>query len=216
MAQEYEYDVNIEDIRDEIQALCDSYITNNRSRGLQPQTVYIPEEPYVLVLLQRTNDSVMRFAHMNSQTLLDKVTELYKDTKYTVCAKSHPLGDIGDHPPDEINISPDVFQATGSLHKIVAGAAAVYTVNSGSGFEALLHGKRVFTSGHCDYHWATTPVKNKQDLQDTMHLIEKPVNKDEILKFLHYALNECFVHVNDEQEIKKRIKFAISEYSTSL
>jgi len=217
LAQEYEYDVDIEDIRDEIQALCDSYITDNRSRNIQPQTAYIPNEPYVLVLLQRTNDSVMGFAHMNSQTLLDEVTELYKDTEYTVCVKSHPLADPDKNAGDEdITMSPEVFHATGSLHKIIAGATAVYTVNSGSGFEALLHGKRVFTSGDSDYHWVTTPVKNKQDLQDTMHLIEEPVDKDEILKFLHYALNEYFININDEQTIKQRIEFAMSEYAATL
>ncbi len=217
LAREYDYDMNIEDIRDEMQAFCDDYIANNRSRATQPQEAFIPEEPYVLVLLQRNNDTVMKFAHMDSQELLDEVTDLYKDTKYTVCAKSHPFKDtLKSAIKGDIFIGPDVFHATGSIHKIIAGATAVYTVNSGSGFEALLHGKRVFTSGDSDYHWATTTVKNKQDLQDTMHLIEEPVDKDEILKFLHYALNEYFIHIDDEQAIKDRIELAISQYSSSL
>ena len=217
LAQEYEYDVDIEDIRDEMQAFCNDYIASNLSRTIQPKEAFIPAEPYVLVLLQRTNDSVMKFAHMESQVLLDEVTKLYKDTEYTVCVKSHPLSPTEwQERPEEIIISPDVFHATGSVHKIIAGATAVYTVNSGTGFEALLHGKRVFTSGDSDYHWVTTPVKNKQDLQDTMHLIEEPVDKDEILRFLHYALNEYFVNVNDEEAIKQRIKFAMSEYAATL
>lgn len=217
LAREYEYDVDIEDIRDEMQKFCDDYIASNRSRALQPQEAYIPKEPYVLVLLQRNNDTVMEFAHMDSQVLLDEVTELYKDTGYTVCVKSHPFKDtLKTHGDGDIRLSPDVFHATGSLHKIIAGATAVYTVNSGSGFEALLHGKRVFTSGDSDYHWVTTTVKNKQDLRDTMHLIEEPVDKDEILKFLHYALNEYFVSIHDKQRIRERIELAISQYATSL
>ena len=217
LAREYDYDVDIEDIRDEMQAFCDDYISNNRSRAIHPQTAYIPEEPYVLVLLQRPNDSVMNFAHMKPQMLLNEVAELYKDTKYTVCVKPHPFkDDMKTAGEEDIFIGPDMFHATGSLHKIIAGASAVYTVNSGSGFEALLHGKRVFTSGDCDYHWVTTPVKNKQDLQDTMHLVDEPVDKDEILKFLHYALNEYFINVNDEEKIKERIKFAMGEYSKTL
>ena len=218
LAKEYDHDIDIEDIRDEMQAFCDNYIESNQSRAIQPQNAYIPEEPYVLVLTQRSNDSVIRkFAYMNSQKLLDEVTELYKDTKYKVCVKTHPFSEPGRYYGDEyIRMSPDVFHATGSLHKIIAGAAAIYTVNSGSGFEALLHGKRVFTSGKCDYHWVTTTVKNKQDLRDTMHLVEEPVNEDEILKFLHYALNEYFVNVHDEQKIKDRIELAVSQYSSSL
>lgn len=217
LAKEYEYDVDIENIRDEMQAFCDNYISRNRSRAIQPEAAYLPKEPYVLVLLQRNNDTVMEFAHMDSQVLLDEVTEVYKDTKYKVCAKSHPFKDtLKTYGDGDVKIGPDVFHATGSLHKIIAGAAAVYTVNSGSGFEALLHSKRVFTSGHSEYHWVTTTVKNRQDLQDTMHLVEEPVDKDAILKFLHYALNKYFVNVNDRQSIKDRLELAISQYSTSL
>lgn len=217
LAQEYEYDVDIKDIRDEMQTFCDNYIASNSSRTIQPQEAFIPNKPYVLVLAQRPGDNVMKFAHMDSQVLLNEITELYKDTEYTVCVKSHPLSEPGLYSSDvEITMSPEVFHATGSVHKIIAGATAVYTVNSGSGFEALLHGKRVFTSGDCDYHWVTIPVKNRQDLQDTMHLIEEPVDKDEILKFLHYALNKYFININDEQAIKQRIEFAISEYAATL
>jgi len=218
LAKDYEYDVDIEDIRDEMQTFCDDYIASNRSRAIQPEAAFVPKEPYVLVLTQRSNDSVIReFAYMDSQKLLDEVTELYKDTSYTVCVKTHPFSEPERYCSDEyIRMSPDVFHATGSLHKIIAGAAAVYTVNSGSGFEALLHGKRVFNSGKSDYHWVTTTVKNKQDLQDTMHLVEESVDKDEILKFLHYALNKYFVNVNDRQGIKERLEFAIKNYATSL
>lgn len=218
LAKEYNYDIDIEDIRDEIQEFCNKYIASNRTRALQPESAYIPEEPYVLVLTQRPGDSVIKeFAYMDSQKLLDEVTELYKDTDYTVCVKTHPFSDPENFYSDEyVRMSPDVFHATGSMHKIIAGATAVYTVNSGSGFEALMHSKRVFTSGKSDYHWVATTVKNKQDLQDTMHLIEEPVNKDEILKFLHYVLNEYFVNIHDKQTIKDRIELAISQYSSSL
>lgn len=218
LAKEYDYDIDIESIRDEMQEFCDNYIASNRSRALQPESAYIPKGPYVLVLTQRPGDSVIKeFAYMDSQKLLDEVTELYKDTGYTVCVKTHPFSDPENFYSDEyVRMSPDIFHATGSMHKIIDGATAVYTVNSGSGFEALMHGKRVFTSGKSDYHWVTTTVKNKQDLQDTMHLIEEPVNKDEILKFLHYALNEYFVSLHDKQRIKNRIELAVSQYSSSL
>lgn len=218
LAKEYDYDVDIESIRDEMQEFCDNYIASNLSRAVQPESAYIPKEPYVLVLTQRSTDSVIKeFAYMNSQKLLDEVTELYKDTDYTVCVKTHPFSDPEKYYGDKyIKMSPDVFHATGSLHKIIAGSTAVYTVNSGSGFESLMHGKRVFTSGKSDYHWVTTTVKNKQDLQDTMNLIEEPVDKDGILKFLHYALNEYFVNIHDEQTIRDRIELAISQYSSSL
>jgi len=215
LAHEYEHDVDVDDIRDEVQAFCDDYIANNRSRTIQPKEAFVPDGPYVLVLQQLPNDSVMKFAHLDCQTLMDEVTELYKDTEYTVCTKEHPLSDPVKHKGDvPIVSSADVFVATGSIHKIIAGASAVYTVNSGGGFEALLHGKRVFTSGDCDYHWVTTPIKTKEDLQNSIHLVDQAVDKDKILVFLHYMLNEYFVNINNEQSIRQKLKQATIEYTS--
>ena len=213
LAHKYEYHLDPDSIRDEMQVFCNNYIASNKSRALQPKSAYIPNDPYVLVLQQRTNDYVMEFAHLDCQTLLDGVTELYRDTKYTVCTKAHPLTNPNKDQRDRpLTIDPSVFEATGSIHKIIAGASAVYTVNSGSGFEALLHGKRVFTSGDCDYHWVTTSIKTKEELQNSIHLIDQPVDKDKILLFLHYVLNEYFVNIYDERQIRHKISRAISEY----
>jgi hypothetical protein len=212
LAQEYDCDTNVDDIRDEMQTFCDNYISSNSSRIEQPHETFIPSEPYVLVLQQLPNDSVMTFAHLDCQALMDEVTELYRDTEYTVCTKEHPQLAPDKHKGDKpISISPDVFHATGSVHKIIAGASAVYTVNSGSGFEALLHGKRVFTSGDCDYHWVTNPIKTVEDLQNSIHLIDQPVDNDKILVFLHHMINEYFVNINDEQSIRRRLSQAIYE-----
>jgi len=211
LAHEYDYNIDVDDIRDEMQKFCDEYISNNLSRVVQPKTAFVPSEPYVLVLQQLTNDHVMCFAHLDCQTLMDEVTELHKNTQYTVCTKEHPMSDPVAHKGEvPIKCDPSVFVATGSIHKIIAGAAAVYTVNSGGGFEALLHGKRVFTSGDCDYHWVTDSIRTKEDLRNSIHLIDKPVDKDSILVFLHYVLNEYFVNINDEQTIKRRIRQAIA------
>jgi len=38
-----------------------------------------------------------------------------------------------------------------SVHDLISGANAVFTVNSGVGLEALLHGRPVVVTGECDY-----------------------------------------------------------------
>jgi len=51
--------------------------------------------------------------------------------------------------------SPHVHLAEGNIHGLLAAAAGVWTINSGVGFEALVHGKPVVTFGACDYRSAT-------------------------------------------------------------
>lgn len=205
LAQEYNYDVDVDSIRDEVQKFANDYISNNISRLPQPRNAYLPDEPYVLVLLQRPNDSVTHHAYIHTNLLLKRIAELYKGSKYKVCVKAHPL-------ETSMHRDPNIFEATGSIHKIIAGATAVYTMNSGSGFEALLHGKRVFTTGHCDYHWVTDVIKTDEDLQASINLIEQPVDTDRIIKFLHYCINYHFANINDEASIERKLQRAINEY----
>jgi len=205
LVQHYDYDIDIDSIRDETQEFCDDYIVNNRSRVAQPQETFIPAEPYVLVLQQRQDDAVSQLAYIDNQSLLDSVTELYKDTEYRVVTKAHPLAEHAIY-------NKDAFTATGSVHKIIASATAVYTVNSGAGFEALLHGKRVFTAGACDYHWVTDVIKTDADLQTSIGLITQPVDRDKIIKFIHYCLNVHWMNVNNQASIERKLQRVIDEY----
>ena len=99
------------------------------------------------------------------------------------------------------------------MGKLVEGATAIYTMNSGSGFESLWQGKRVFTTGVCDYHWATTPLKTEEDFKNSRELLNEPVDTDRINKFLYYCMTEYFMNINDNKSIQKKIRLAISQAS---
>lgn len=43
----------------------------------------------------------------------------------------------------------------GNVHDLVRGSKGVFVINSGVGFESLIHGKPVVTFGNCDYRWLT-------------------------------------------------------------
>jgi len=207
LAQTYEYDVDIDDIRDEVKEFTDDYITNNKSRYDQTYVEPIPEKPYVIVFEQRSDDAVADLSYVDD--LIPKVVEAYKDTEYTVLVKPHPLQI--DWVKGEAVWS--VNQQTGSLHELIANSAAVYTVNSSAGFEALLHGKRVFTAGHCDYHWVTDVIKTDEDIVASVDLLDKPVDTDAITKFLHYVINHHYMNINDEDSIIKKINRAAEHYN---
>jgi capsule polysaccharide modification protein KpsS len=51
--------------------------------------------------------------------------------------------------------SSNVFLMNENVHSLISGAHAVIVINSGVGFESLIHGKPVVTLGACDYQWVT-------------------------------------------------------------
>jgi capsule polysaccharide modification protein KpsS len=48
-----------------------------------------------------------------------------------------------------------VLLANENVHSLISAAHAVIVINSGVGFESLIHGKPVITLGRCDYQWMT-------------------------------------------------------------
>jgi hypothetical protein len=54
-----------------------------------------------------------------------------------------------------------VFCVNANVHDLISRASGVFTINSGVGFESLIHGKPVVTFGNCDYKWTTFAADGK-------------------------------------------------------
>ena len=204
LAKKYSYDKVLS--KEERQWVIDyigTYIKNNSSKIPQPDSAKIPNKPYILVLGQKPGDSVQQLAWIRTQALSKVVNEVYKDTEYEVFTKPHPgLA--------HTNFSGKIIE--GAIHPLVANAKAIYTCNSGSGFESLFHMKHVFISGDCEYKWAGSEVKNKQDIINSIGIIDTPVDEEKIIKFLHYCFKEFFVNCYDVNTITKKMQRCIDEY----
>ena len=48
-----------------------------------------------------------------------------------------------------------VHKIEGNIHELIKRCAGLFVINSGTGFEAILHGKPVVTFGDCDYKQVT-------------------------------------------------------------
>jgi capsular polysaccharide export protein len=120
-----------------------------------PAPVALPAKPYVLVIDQTANDASVQFGQADGNSfrrMLESALLNYPDCQILV--KEHPevalgrkrgyLGgilDAGDYPSiarlqDDVHVVPLICQAQ-----------AVFVVTSQVGFEALLHGKTVYTFG---------------------------------------------------------------------
>lgn len=112
---------------------------------------------YVLFPLQVPNDIVLRLADIATGSVLD--TLRLRSRQQPVVIKLHPRTRDADfvarisalHDP-----TTGLHVVTDHIHDLIAQAERVVTINSGTGFEALLLGKPVIACGKTDYHHLTT------------------------------------------------------------
>ena len=157
--------------------------------------------------LQVDTDTVNQLAYIQTYDLARFVLNAYKNSEYSVLIKPHPRDskfNISKVGCNNNNVVRD------SLYYLLPKASAVYTVNSGVGFESLLYGKKVFAAGHNDYHWVTTKVKTFNDIKSNIGAFD--VDNDKILKFLYYYLNEYVVNYNNKDKIRNKIIKALKEF----
>jgi hypothetical protein len=139
------------------------HLDSGSSKHTQPETrlpAFLPDD-YIFVPLQKPDDYVQ--VHHSSIAVVDFI-ELIADwasrRRQNVVFKLHP----GNHEDDPEVVEcatraaserESVFCVDGNVHDLIKRSLGVFTINSGVGFESLIHGKPLVTFGRCDYHWAT-------------------------------------------------------------
>ena len=162
--------------------------------------------PYVFVALQIPTDTVAHLAFMNGTELLESVVGFYRGTGTKVVVKRHPYcGSMGVQKClDALEAAGDIIRTSNSIHSVISNAQIIFTVNSGVGLEALMHGKPVVVSGGCDYSFAVTTVKNRDELYA---VLSKGVIPDprRIQQLLYYYTRHFTVSASDETAVHARL-----------
>ncbi len=122
-----------------------------RRTSLPDDYVFVPlQKPKDYVLVHHSpiavNDFVRLMASWASLRRQDVVFKLHPDRKS----------------PDTVELTRScaerfshVHLVMGNVHDLVRWSKGVFAINSGVGFESLIHGKPVVNLGDCDYKWAT-------------------------------------------------------------
>jgi Capsule polysaccharide biosynthesis protein len=188
------------------------YIESNASKFPQAAAAgpFQAPRPYVFVACQRPHDTVSQLSRIGTVELAQAVAEAFQGSGCTVVIKKHPRDEIMR--THKLERMPHVLLSEDSIHHIIPGSSAVITVNSGVGFEALLHLKPVFTSGHCDYHWVTTKLASREDVQNIPERLGQPPPRDQIIKFVTYMLKEYFVNAYDLDSVRKKVAMCVREW----
>ena len=147
-------------------------ILNNVSKFTQPdiENLRLPEK-YIFFPCQIPHDETIQYhSDVSVEDSLEAILEsLHHFSEYSVVIKGHPANTISMKPFRDIyerykETLPAVLSEkilwldNCSVHKLISDSSAVFTVNSGVGFESLLHHKHVYTFGLADYAHASHKI----------------------------------------------------------
>lgn len=142
-------------------ALRHDFLRTGRSKHAQPARRPIDDrlKPYVLVPLQLpTDDTILNYSPVSVIEFVHIIADWADKAKHNVIFKLHPAVEhpgLAEAVHQRMASSRYLFCLPENIHSLIAEARGVIVINSGVGFESLIHGKPVVTFGQCDYQWAT-------------------------------------------------------------
>lgn len=190
-------------------------IAKNKSKYKQPylKDFKFPNK-FIFFPLQTTDDSVMLHSYFKPIELIEKIINLLSKKNIKLVIKRHPrckdleLKRLLKYYEKKNKVI--IFE--GSIHDAISKAETVYTINSGVGFEALLHLKPVITFGKSDYMSMTKNVKDLDTIKKNSIYKLDYIKIDEIKRFIYYFIHKKSFFLNDEVKINKLIYSFIKNY----
>lgn len=151
---------NIADSTAFCEALSDKLHSGGESKCDQPLVTPPTPDKFILVPVQIPRDyTIKHHSPITVKYFIESICAWASENSYHVCFKMHPhnKGDL-----DLINAvdyaasnSRYIHRIEGNIHELIKRSVGLYVINSGTGFESLIHGKPVCTFGDCDYNRVT-------------------------------------------------------------
>ena len=148
--QEYRRRLAAGELTSKFNQLC------RRSRWSLMWSREIPLGKYVFFPLQIPTDQAIRyFSDYSEEEVVTAVIEWSKQSGVPVVFKPHPVSKKAMAKFEQQVRAAGCYWSAAHVHDLAAHAAAVFTINSGVGFEALFHLKPVVTFGRAEYDCVT-------------------------------------------------------------
>jgi len=154
-------------------------------KHLQGNNDWSHEEPYVLVPLQLPHDETIKYhSNITVPELVKAMCEWAEISGIKVVFKGHPINKKSMEPLVEIiqSYTNVEYHLDYPINSMIADALAVYSINSGTGQEAMLYERPVVVFGKCDYENAVI----KGDINDLEGTWRKVINDDESARVISY------------------------------
>lgn len=116
----------------------------------------IPPEPYVFFPCQRPTDLSLRlYSDHDPADVVRALANWSQASGIPVVFKAHPTNPASAASQRQAAQGSNVYWSDASIHDLIPHSTAVYVINSGVGFEAMLHDKPVVTFGRVEYDAAS-------------------------------------------------------------
>ena len=139
--------------------LAEEFHSTGLSKCDQPSQTPLTPARFILVPVQIPRDyTIHHHSPVTVKYFIDSIQAWAIETQNHVVFKMHPFnkGDADLHRSvDDACVSPYIHKAEGNIHELIRRSVGLFVINSGTGFEALIHGRPVATFGNCDYRRAT-------------------------------------------------------------
>jgi len=168
-------------------------VARNESIFDQPDTKAPPVvEAYDLFICQLPHDETIRYhSDVTVEQALSVVLDYSRRTGRTIVVKGHPANPRSMVPLKHLTLSCPTAKWVDdiSIHSCFASADRVFLVNSGSGMEALIHGKPVIRFGRAEYDCVTP--QSPPNVEALIEIVNRPYDLSEYPAFLHSYLQRC-------------------------
>ena len=140
---------------------CQTFLTDGFSRQLQPSIRPIAGavKPYLFAPLQLiSDDTIKHHSPIGVFRFIDILADWAHSRRVNVVFKLHPgreFPELNRAVERRVAASPYIFCLNENVHALILNSIGVCVINSGVGFEALIHGRPVITFGRSDYQWFT-------------------------------------------------------------
>lgn len=164
--------------------------------------------PYIFFPLQiPTDQSIKYFSNISEFEVIEAIVNWARKLGVAIVMKPHPANKKSMVPFEKYVDDITVFYSNANIHDLIEHSVAVYTINSGVGFEALLQTKPVVTFGRVEYDCVT--FNATRDNLDQAWEYSKNTSKSELESkyrcFVNWFLGEYAVDMSQPDLANARL-----------
>ena len=193
--------------RNNILAVLKSRINSNTSKFDQPTRVFPNTiKNYIFFPCQLPHDETIQYhSKVSVEDALEMTLKWAAQNNKQVLIKGHPINPSSMEPLRVIAAKyPHMWTDDYSIHQLIRNARMTVTVNSGVGFETLLHGKRVAIFGDADYEAVAAKIRRESYMHD-FAFAQCEISSFELSAYDRFLVNWYHTHydVSNPQTFEK-------------
>jgi hypothetical protein len=200
-----------EGAREFCEDLSSRMLESGLSKCVQVKETQDTPSSFILVPVQIPRDyTIAHHSPITVKYFIESIQAWANETSQEVCFKMHPNNacdlDLHHIVDEAARLSPVVHKVEGNIHELIKRSRGLFVINSGTGFEALVHGKPVATFGNCDYNVVShnADIRRLDEARDFIYTYESP-SQELGYKFVKWYHRAYAYDVRNREDCKKRL-----------